>query len=143
MGVHVDRPRQDEQPVGIEGLGRRGRQSGQIAFDRLDPAVSHGDVRSPRPGGRNDRSAADQQVRPDRLDAHRLSIATPFATAPQAGRAGRVPQATSRIVIGCAPSQRQRRPTSRSRSCQPWSGSIVAKWLAASWPTFEDVAQAP
>ena len=45
--------------------------------------------------------------------------------------------------MGCAPSQSARRPTSRSRSCQPSSGTIDAKWLAASWPTFDDVVHAP
>ena len=41
-------------------------------------------------------------------------------------------QSTSQIVIACAPSQRQRRPTSRRRSCQPSSALMVAKWFAAS-----------
>ena len=47
------------------------------------------------------------------------------------------------ISISWAPSQRQRRPTSRSRSSQPSSGRTVAKWLAASWPTFDDVVHEP
>jgi len=51
--------------------------------------------------------------------------------------------ATSSIRTRCAPSHSARRPTSRSRSAQPSSGTIEAKWLAASWPTFEEVAQAP
>ena len=39
---------------------------------------------------------------------------------------------TSAIRIAWAPSQRVRRPISRRRSCQPSSGMIDAKWLAAS-----------
>ena len=49
----------------------------------------------------------------------------------------------SLISMGWAPSHNARRPTSRRRSSQPSSGRIVAKWLAASWPTFELVVQAP
>ncbi len=53
--------------------------------------------------------------------------------------------ATARQSISMvwAPSQRPRRPTSRRRSSQSSSGRIVAKWLAASWPTFELVVHAP
>ncbi len=49
----------------------------------------------------------------------------------------------SRIEIGCAPSHRQRRPTSRSRSSQPSSATTEAKWLAASCPTFDAVVHPP
>ena len=42
-----------------------------------------------------------------------------------------------------APSQRQRRPISRRRSSQPSSGTTLAKWFAASWPTFDAVVQPP
>ena len=59
------------------------------------------------------------------------------------GVISRAVSSTSRIAIACAPSHRQRRPTSRSRSSQPSSGSTVAKWLAASWPTFDAVVHAP
>ncbi len=53
------------------------------------------------------------------------------------------PQPSSTISMSWAPSHRQRRPTSRSRSSQPSSGRTVAKWLPASWPTFDDVVHAP
>ena len=52
-------------------------------------------------------------------------------------------QSTSRIEIDCAPSHRQRRPISRSRSSQPSSAITVAKWLAASCPTLDAVVQPP
>ena len=51
-------------------------------------------------------------------------------------------QPTSSIRIAWAPSHSARRPISRRRSCQPSSGTIDAKWLAASWPTFDDVVHA-
>ena len=50
---------------------------------------------------------------------------------------------TSVIRIGWAPSQRQRRPTSRRRSAQPSSGSTAANTFAASWPTFDAVVHPP
>ena len=50
---------------------------------------------------------------------------------------------TSSIRIAWAPSQSTRRPISRRRSCQPPSGSMVAKWFAASCPTFDAVVHAP
>ena len=66
------------------------------------------------------------------------------AAADRRGPSSRRPaQPSSTISISWAPSHRQRRPTSRSRSSQPSSGRTVAKWLAASWPTFDDVAHAP
>ena len=88
---------------------------GQVRLDGLDDAAADRDVRSPRARGGDDGPAADDEI------GHSTSV----------------------IRIAWAPSQRQRRPISRSRSSQPSSGSTDAKWLAASWPTFDAVVQPP
>ena len=95
---------------------------------------------------------ADDPCRPShaRRSAHRARAVRAVTTVAAAARcedrsprSRRPPLSASTISISWAPSQRQRRPTSLSRSCQPSSGTMVAKWLAASGPTFEAVVQAP
>ena len=76
-------------------------------------------------------------------DVKRFTASTDRAFHPSLGTHDVRRQERSTIRIGWAPSQRTRRPTSRRRSCQPASGSIVAKWFAASWPTFDAVMHAP
>ena len=107
--------------------------------------VSRADARSPL------RSGSIAAIRPPlTATSARCDPAAVTTVAPTTSRSGDAvsavtsdPQPTSRIVIGCAPSHRQRRPTSRSRSAQPSSGSTVAKWFAASWPTFDAVVHPP
>ncbi len=116
VGVDVDDPGEHEEPAGIDDLACRRRRPGQVRLDRRDPAALDRDVGNPRAGRRDDRAAANHEVRHGQCSV---------------------------ISISWAPSQRHRRPTSRSRSSQPSSGRTVAKWFAASWPTFDDVAHDP
>ncbi len=115
VGVDVDDAGEHQEPGRIDHLGRARRRARQVRLDRLDDPAPDRDVRPPRPGRGHHGPAADDEV------GHSTSV----------------------IRIDWAPSQRHRRPISRSRSSQPSSGTTDAKWLAASCPTFEAVVQPP
>ena len=116
VGVDVDDAGQDQQPRRVDDLARRCRRTGQVRLDRADAAALDGDVGDPDP----------------------VAVTT---VPPRTTRSATV--SAPLISISWAPSQRQRRPTSRSRSSQPSSGMTVAKWFAASWPTLDEVAHEP
>ena len=115
VGVDVDDAWQDEEPGRIDHFVGGRSQAREVGLDRLDDPAADRDVRPPRSCRRDDGPAADEKV------GH----------------------STSRIEMSWAPSHRQRRPISRSRSSQPSSGITLAKWFAASWPTFDAVVQPP
>ncbi len=92
-----------------------------------------------------ERSASTAVIRPPstatsaRADPDAVTTVPPRTSTSVTGRS----QPSSTISMSWAPSHRQRRPISRSRSSQSSSGSTVAKWLPASWPTLDAVVQAP
>ena len=114
VGVDVDRAGEDQEPGRIDHLGRTGRRPARSGStaSMTPPRTATSASREPR--RRDDRPAADDEV------GHSTSV----------------------IRIAWAPSQRQRRPTSRRRSSQPSSGTTEANTLAASWPTFDAVVAA-
>ena len=142
VGVDVDDARQDEQAGRVDDLGGGGGEPPQIRLDGRDPAAVDGDVRPARAGRGDDRAAAHHELTHHRLRDHdRIPANRPreFVGEPSAAPAS--VHLADRDRLGALP---QAAPADLAQPVLPAVvGTIVAKWLAASWPTFDAVVQPP
>ena len=128
VGVHVDDARQHEQPRCVHDLARARRRPGQVRLDGRDPSARHGDVGSERPGRRDDRAAADDEVggHPAALSRPRRSRSPaprptgsggpPRAAGPPSRRRAGPSRSGSRPAARLSRTSRRRRTGRRSRT---------------------------